>query len=1515
MSPEELIREQLTHLKEVLLTLKAAGATGFEGFVRLTLTELTNIPFRLATSGFQGGLDGDSALRSDTVSFEAKRYSGDIHRNEVLTKILDLARKNNSPDRLWVLAATTEIGAQLASAVQETGDQHAISTLILDWTVDPLPLLAVAAVATADATIDFLISNCYPRPDRQKLDQLIQGISKHPQFRILLGALKSSLNVSSLATARSIELNKSWRTESFGSEHVARERLGQALVVLSLPALLTLRTVQRQQVKDTLDTDHCIILSGSEGHGKSWLAAKICSDHEGLALFASAEQFDGVAPKDLDSYLIELLISQTGDISEEAVKLRWRHRFSAWKSEPPAFPLLVIVDGINQRLSVRWDQILNGLKERLQAIGGRLIVTTRPQFWNRTVAPGLTFKPKLIEVPAWSSDERDDLLKHYGISLEWLDDATLQTLRNPRLLGVAVATLPHQDSNAWKGLTTDRILMEHLRASQRENFEDETVDKLTRRLSNHAKKVLERVGASRNEPPQNFVTESNAVIETRFFRTLPGPGDTYELRQEGLTLALGYTLVDQLWQTQHSNHDLLERMTHLIDPIHAMDRTVDVMFSALMVCALDPFRFTKSIFTALLDAFSGLQNIDDQRFEEFVEIVKNQPRELFDSLGTHTLEPRRRLNQDWFTHAAFAIAASKEGWPIAEVAIHDWLHHYNADAVDQANRYPRQTKDEDSKRLRTKKEEIQTVLFSLSPFEKNLLEGMTAVTGDIDELYTLALRLLAGRPLAGFANSFISLGLGFSFDSGAWAARKAFDQLTTFNRVDSENAKEAFLKAIEPLRSTNTSQSGQWTVVRMLQATGDETAAYEASMIAQKLRKDWSQWERPTPEKWRQLLVADPEAVRPIDMDTELLSFNAINPDSILQSMGPRPEDLRFRDFLPVACRFAPQHAFEKACQIISGLLTRTAMPLRQLILNGTEYAPLIKRDIALQLITRVTDSKSGMVSTLEEREQNVQRMFLFTYAAPELTPSEQLDCMINPAFGADYLLNIIPSLKPQPTKAIFGVLQAALDSNDEEAAYGALAAMRYGHTTITSELESLLLCCLFSTASKLRALSLELAVQHDLKTIRNAHVESSWCGCTANARTKEVWFGSILLAKACDKKEISINDLLNRTHPETWFTCAKYVGEPLFLPLADHFLRRLRQAVREIKNLAIPTVDLTRSSEESTPYPFLSVDETERDATRFPRAEAFFEQFGSHEDFYEKQDRLRAISDVFFEELKGLSALLFTERVTIDNLSMLTKSASTLLPNMLETLEQASNIETCWMKNLALIVANLASKEMPLQAVALFQKAFNTEGFVTYDLGDGLTLEHEAIWSSAPSMPISSLWHQRLTAAADDKILAQEVAAAERFGASSFIKAFVEEQIDSTSALDKSYAICVAGFSNQSEVLSEYIAAHLNDKGITGEAAKKALAVQKSAQWAKKWAKDMYLATSSEEFWRYLIILKTCMDSRISNSLIMNTKWASFTPIFRTARKAAIKEQNKNLSKTLIGQNVPDRIFVTGGV
>lgn len=472
--------------------------------------------------------------------------------------------------------------------------------------------------------------------------------------------------------------------------------------------------------------------------------------------------------------------------------------------------------------------------------------------------------------------------------------------------------------------------------------------------------------------------------------------------------------------------------------------------------------------------FQVFRTSTSSRFEEFVEIVKHQPAQLFVSLREFCLEWGRRINLDWFVQAAFAIAKTEDGWQITEPVIHHWLHCYNKDATDQTNRYPKSNDAESVKRLQRTEEKIQETLSSLSPFESGVLSGMTEVTGDTDSLFSLALQLMAGRPLAGFAESFVALGFGFALDTNVHSARKAFHQLTTFNRVDREAAANAFATTIQPLESTDASVAGQWTVVRILYATGDEAAAKKANELAKNLQKDWPRFDPPPADEWQQAKATDPDAQRPVNFDDGLQSFLSIGPDQIMRTMNVAVEDRNYRDFLPIACRFEPKSAIEKTREIMAELLTRTGMPLRQIIFNGEEMMPLVTRDLATQLIRRVTDS--DMIESLSVSEQDILRLLLLNFIAEQLSPEEQLACLSDEAFGSDLALDTASKIKPQCTEDVIASLQTALDANNERAAFGILTAALYGDTRITPELEALVLRSTGAQTSILRAISFELA-------------------------------------------------------------------------------------------------------------------------------------------------------------------------------------------------------------------------------------------------------------------------------------------------------------------------------------------------------------------------------------------------------------------------------------------------------
>lgn len=226
--------------------------------------------------------------------------------------------------------------------------------------------------------------------------------------------------------------------------------------------------------------------------------------------------------------------------------------------------------------------------------------------------------------------------------------------------------------------------------------------------------------------------------------------------------------------------------------------------------------------------------------------------------------------------------------------------------------------------------------------------------------------------------------------------------------------------------------------------------------------------------------------------------------------------------------------------------------------------------------------------------------------------------------------------------------------------------------------------------------------------------------------------------------------------------------------------------------------------------------------------------------------------------------------------------------------------------------MANLVSEQSPERAVALLNRASSTQGFVTLALGDGLTLEHRAIWGAEVSEPMNTLWRQILLGSENDAILARELLAAERFGAADFIKSKVLILASSDDSLDQAYAISIAGYSSQSGEFFDIIDKHVGHSGVSGQAAQHALSAHENAIWASQWVESMWNAPTSEEFWRCLIIAKTSMDSRVNPAPPTASLWTHYAPVSRRARQSAIKERNKEREKRLLGQEAPESVFVT---
>ncbi len=105
---DQSLLQHIENLKKALLSLAATGNSGFEGLIGVALREISGVPFRLAGSGSQFGIDGKPTYEGDAICFEGKRYTDQVPKSEVLSKIADLAISGKGIDT-WVLGATSQI--------------------------------------------------------------------------------------------------------------------------------------------------------------------------------------------------------------------------------------------------------------------------------------------------------------------------------------------------------------------------------------------------------------------------------------------------------------------------------------------------------------------------------------------------------------------------------------------------------------------------------------------------------------------------------------------------------------------------------------------------------------------------------------------------------------------------------------------------------------------------------------------------------------------------------------------------------------------------------------------------------------------------------------------------------------------------------------------------------------------------------------------------------------------------------------------------------------------------------------------------------------------------------------------------------------------------------------------------------------------------------------------------------------------------------------------------------------
>ncbi|WP_319130524.1 hypothetical protein [Pseudomonas aeruginosa] len=649
-------------LKEALLALDPSGPEGFEGFLGVILGEITGQSFRLAKSGTQLGRDGDSAFDGGATFFEGKRYKDGLSKNDISVKLFDVANDDVSLVDVWILGATCEVASQTVEAAQKFATKHGFGIAVLDWSNNDLGALLIAAVVAGSKSKAFITQGLTGGPGAGLIASAVVAIdyfAKHTDLPSRVSSLKKAL-AEDVGLGHAKTLNQAWLSRLFTNKLEARAEFGQPLSPLDPSGPMALDRPERTALTNAFSgapDSEIYAIVGEEGVGKSWLAVQSwnLSNPKSLLVLCPADDLTGDDAENLDDFLIRKLLSQTGASITTPAMTRWKRRFNAWRANTPASSvrLTLIADGLNQPLKSNWGRWLDRAARHLKGLGGCLVLTTRTQHWAQ-LKNALSCNVRTIKLAEWSIEDVKQILSSRGIDYSNSRIEVLTSVRNPRLLGIAIELIEAKTIELLDELSVGRLLFEHMRRMQQLGAVPISAASFADLLKRLAAEILARANAQDTDDLRLFdvVQESQleSVASSRFFSAVKGSASQYEIKPDGLNLALSLYLVDQLERELRNDREPRERLATILEPISALDETAKVVLLATQIACLDE-ETSPEIRSALIEKFVSLQNLPNSQIDAFSVLAKSAPLAFLQAAENVYLSQEHIASKEWLLYS------------------------------------------------------------------------------------------------------------------------------------------------------------------------------------------------------------------------------------------------------------------------------------------------------------------------------------------------------------------------------------------------------------------------------------------------------------------------------------------------------------------------------------------------------------------------------------------------------------------------------------------------------------------------------------------------------------------------------------------------------------------------------------------------------------------------------------------------------------------------------------------------
>ena len=1514
------ITDHINNLKDSLIQLHPTGANGFEGLMGVALGEIVGIPFRLASGGSQSGVDGRSVYSNASICFETKLYNGPVGSAEVMAKIGELAIGKVDTE-LWILCATSQISSQIADKVSTFAKTSAVSTLILDWATDTLPPLAVALAMASEKVCNFLRDHI--GETNSGAVAALTAIKTDSAFERHAEELRTLLNEPTLGMDAARMANAKWLTDAFSSRQKATEHFGQPLSPLD-PAN------GEPYVRDNLAgklrpfltgelSGQLLCVIGDEGSGKSWLVVQswLSVESKPLMVVMTPNVFSvAVEQNDVQELLISTLIEQTGDHERDSIKEKWRRILERWRNHPAGqVRLVVLIDGLNQRREKDWARITDRFYTELGNLCGQLIITARSPYYRDRIQRRSTFAHNCLEVPEWTATERDEILTSHKIKTENLAPSVAVSLRNPRLLGIALGLLTNDEIVGLEELSVGRLFFEHIRLSERDAPEPQPVHDFVRRLRTHAEEIISRIS---DVPRDDLIVFDNdnyqAVVDGRFFHPVEGDATRYTLAEHGLTLALGFAVIDRLHGALRNRHDLDQVLEQLIEPIAAVDMTASVFVSALMTTCIDG-TCSDDITTPLLRAIANLQNPSEDELNQLGHLARIRPILFTEAAYRLCISGGSRPNLDRIVEPLIYASWDQTAWKSIFEKLRTWLSCYSLSperglfpASNQAGQ------DQRDRQRDVNRKKIADNLVALSRTENKILGGLSATDGDVNMLARVAFTLLAGKPIEPAAQVLAHWIFANALVSDHMIPYRDFFHLVRLNRIDWRDTRSALLREADVLRHEDVSTPGKWALVKILLATGNTEDARAAKILLEELTKH----HQPSPG-WRLIESycttdpCDPTTERPDNLDKTTREYEAIDVAQVRPAAGNKSTDLVFRVARPGMARFEIKTAAAKHRDFARDVVRRKGLPLYQGLHELRDHNPLLLKDHARDLLDVLShEITSDDDYTDEDRQLTSQ--FGLLLAFPFLSGQEQLDAL-RPADLRKILLDLLDVLKPLEETVFDRILDSAYVNGDEQLQFVVLLLANQTPTRVSWRSRKRIAELLKTTSDRVRAEAMGVIARLGDRDLLAKVVYGGW-RASKDIREDEALDGSDILVQAAACGLIEHGAALDRMSPNNYGRAAEaWARKELSEAVRDVALRMdtsIRCVVELNTEIRGPDIGLDIGSDNQRGPTVDFLDHPSDSTDQFAALALLAE---SNRERQERQKRNLDAFKTFKCKLKDQKSFIILGDLGLDGFRTIAEADERLVDKWYEVFVNLAEDKLPAIHNLVLLLAHALGWRFPTKAAELFLKTRDKEPLVRIRYGYAkVPLEAMSLWSGPDAEALNRLRLQQLDRAVNDYELSQGVLAAHMSGKQNLLRRYIDTKQKTEEPAEIARAIMVSGFSDDDPFNDKVLNNYRNADGFIGDAHKAACYAYDRNKWAKHWFTQMCKTEKAEEFWGCSVLFLKIVDGRYD---IWRSEYADLKEpmlLFRSSIRSSLRSrigkwQNKRKRK-LFGDDIPRRVF-----